>query len=85
MPEITVYGTRFCPYCIAARRLFKRKGVKFKDIGVDRNPKLRAEVMQRSGQRTVPQIWIGSKHVGGFDDLNRLDQQGKLDKLLADA
>ena len=85
MPEVVLYGTRFCPYCIAARRLLKRKSVNFKDIGVDGNPKLRAEVMQRSGQRTVPQIWVGNTHVGGFDELQRMDQQGKLDKLLASA
>ncbi|MCV6604587.1 MAG: glutaredoxin 3 [Porticoccaceae bacterium] len=85
MADVVLYGTRFCPYCIAARRLLKRKGIDFKDIGVDGNSRLRAEVMQRSGQRTVPQIWVGDAHVGGFDDLQRLDNQGKLDKLLASA
>ncbi|MGS2722800.1 glutaredoxin 3 [Porticoccus sp. GXU_MW_L64] len=85
MSDVVLYGTRFCPYCIAARRLLKRKGVDFKDISVDSNRKLRTEVMQRSGQRTVPQIWVGSTHVGGFDDLQRLESNGKLDKLLAGA
>ncbi|UTW44346.1 glutaredoxin 3 [bacterium SCSIO 12696] len=85
MANVVLYGTKFCPYCIAARRLLKSKKVDFKDISVDANPKLRAEVKQRSGQRTVPQIWVGDTHVGGFDDLQRMDQQGNLDKLLASA
>ncbi|WIO73957.1 glutaredoxin 3 [Porticoccaceae bacterium LTM1] len=82
MQKVTVYGTRFCPYCIAAKRLLEQKGVHYQDIPVDGNPQLRAEVMQRSGQRTVPQIWVGDTHVGGFDDLRRLEMSGQLNNLL---
>ena len=85
MAPVVLYGTRFCPYCIAARRLLARKGVAYRDISVDGNRTMRAELMQRSGQRTVPQIWVGDTHVGGFDDLQLLDNKGKLDKLLAGA
>lgn len=83
MQKVVVYGTRFCPYCIAAKRLLEQKGVPYQDILVDGNPQLRAEVMQRSGQRTVPQIWVGDTHVGGFDDLRRLEMSGQLNNLLA--
>lgn len=83
MQKVVVYGTRFCPYCIAAKRLLEQKGVSYQDIPVDGNPQLRAEVMQRSGQRTVPQIWVGDTHVGGFDDLRRLEMSGQLNNLLA--
>ena len=85
MPPVVLYGTRFCPYCIAARRMLAKKRVPYKDIAVDGKPAVRAELMQRSGQRTVPQIWVGDTHVGGFDDLQRLERSGVLDKLLADA
>ncbi len=81
--KVQLYGTRFCGYCRAARRLLVNKGVDFQDIAVDGNPELRAEVMQRSGRRTVPQIWIGKTHVGGFDDLLQLEQNKKLDDLLS--
>ena len=77
-----MYSTRFCPYCIRARMLLDSKKVEYKDIGVDSEPALRREMMQRSGRSTVPQIWIGERHVGGFDDLARLEQQGHLDELL---
>ena len=85
MTAVVLYGTRFCPYCIAARRMLSRKGVSYKDISVDGQPAMRAELMQRSGQRTVPQIWVGDTHVGGFDDLQRLENSGRLDKLLTSA
>ncbi len=77
-----MYSTRFCPYCIRARMLLDSKHVEYTDISVDGEPALRREMMQRSGRRTVPQIWIGDHHVGGFDDLARLEQQGRLDELL---
>ena len=80
-----MYSTRFCPYCIRARMLLDSKQVEYNDISVDGEPGLRREMMQRSGRRTVPQIWIGDRHVGGFDDLARLDQQGRLDELLKPA
>ncbi len=80
--EITMYSTRFCPYCMRARFLLDSKNVSYTDIGVDARPELRREMMDRSGRRTVPQIWIGDRHVGGYDDLARLEQRGQLDELL---
>lgn len=82
--EIVVYTTPICPYCVMAKQLLKRKGVPYREIDVSRNDALRKEVMQRSGLRTVPQIWIGEYHVGGFDELNALERAGQLDALLAD-
>ncbi len=80
--EITMYSTRFCPYCIRARMLLDSKKVAYRDIGVDSQPALRREMMQRSGRSTVPQVWIGEQHVGGYEDLARLERQGRLDELL---
>ncbi|MEP5569760.1 MAG: glutaredoxin 3 [Halioglobus sp.] len=80
--SITMYSTRFCPYCMRARFLLDSKNVEYADIGVDARPELRREMTEKSGRRTVPQIWIGDRHVGGYDDLARLEQQGKLDELL---
>ena len=80
--DITMYSTRFCPYCVRARFLLDSKNVSYTDIGVDARPDLRREMMNKSGRRTVPQIWIGERHVGGYDDLARLEQQGKLDEFL---
>ena len=82
---VTLYTTRFCPYCIRARGLLDEKRVRYRDIPVDDNPVLRQEMMQRSGRRTVPQIWIGERHVGGFDDLWQLERCGQLDELLGQA
>jgi len=84
MPAVELYTTRYCPYCIAAKELLRRKGVDFKDIDVAGKPELRAEMMARAGGRhTVPQIFVGAIHVGGCDDLYALDDAGKLDPLLA--
>ena len=80
--NITMYSTRFCPYCIRARFLLDSKNVSYSDIGVDARPELRREMMEKSGRRTVPQIWIGDGHVGGYDDLAMLEQRGELDELL---
>ena len=77
-----MYSTRFWPYCIRARFLLESKNVSYTDIGVDGDPALRREMMELSGRRTVPQIWIGEQHVGGFDDLARLEHAGQLDDLL---
>lgn len=83
MAAVTIYTTRYCPYCIAAKRLLDRKGVKYDEIAVDGNAALRAEMEQRSRRYTVPQIWIGAQHVGGCDDLHALERAGQLDALLA--
>lgn len=82
MSGVTIYTTRTCPYCLAAKRLLDRKGVKYDEIAVDGNFALRAEMEQRSGRYTVPQIWIGEQHVGGCDDLHALERAGRLDGLL---
>jgi glutaredoxin 3 len=79
-----MYSTAVCPYCVNAERLLTSKGVTAIDkVRVDLDPARRSEMMERSGRRTVPQIWIGERHVGGFDDLRALDQAGELDALLA--
>ena len=79
---VTLYTTRFCPYCIAARRLLTAKGVAFEDIPVDNDPELRQAMSKRAGQRTVPQIWVGETHVGGFTELAALEERGELDPLI---
>lgn len=81
---IVVYSRAACPYCVAARNLLKSKGVRWTEVSLDAEPDKRAEMIERSGRRTVPQIFIGDFHVGGFDDLDALDQEGELDRLLAD-
>ncbi|TRW90740.1 glutaredoxin 3 [Candidatus Methylobacter oryzae] len=85
MPEILIYTTNICPYCIMAKRLLDKKGAHYKEINVDANPGLREEMMRKTKRRTVPQIYIGDYHVGGYDDLYALEQQMKLDDLLAAA
>lgn len=82
MADVVLYTTPWCPYCLRAKHLLKSKGVTFTDIDVSGNPALRQDMEQRSGRHTVPQIWIGSTHVGGCDDLYALERQGKLDALL---
>ncbi|MGV8985760.1 MAG: glutaredoxin 3 [Cypionkella sp.] len=83
MKPVEIYTTPTCPYCVAAKRLLTKKGVAFTDIDVSRDPALRAAMTQRAnGSRTVPQIFIGGKHVGGCDDLHELDHAGELDPLL---
>jgi glutaredoxin 3 len=77
-----MYCTAACPFCQAAERLLVEKGVKIDKIRVDVEPRRRGEMMQRSGRRTVPQIWIGERHIGGCDDLYELDREGGLDPLL---
>jgi glutaredoxin 3 len=83
MTKITMYSTQVCPYCVMAERLLLSKGVAITEkILVDQDPVRREEMMARTGRRTVPQIFIGDTHVGGFDDLSALDKAGKLDPLL---
>ena len=85
MADITIYTSPVCPYCMRAKNLLKQKGQgNFKEIDISTDPALREEMMRKSGGRkTVPQIFIGSTHVGGSDDLYALEQAGKLDTLLA--
>lgn len=84
MPNIEIYTTRVCPYCVRAKALLKRKGQSFTEIDVSDDDELMGQMVQRSGGRmTVPQIFIGDTHVGGCDDLYELDSAGRLDPLLA--
>jgi glutaredoxin 3 len=84
MPPIEIYTSQWCGYCRAAKALLQRKNAPFTEIGVGADDARREEMLSRSnGRYTVPQIFIGEIHVGGFDDLNALDKAGKLDQLLA--
>lgn len=84
MPEVLVYSKDYCPYCVKAKTLLKQKGASFREIDVMRDPNALQEMLAKSGGRkTVPQVFIGGRHIGGFDDLHALDQAGKLDALLA--
>jgi glutaredoxin 3 len=79
-----MYSTRVCPYCVMAEKLLQKKGVaQLEKILIDVDPAQRETMMARTGRRTVPQIYIGDHHVGGYDDLAALDRAGKLDALLA--
>jgi len=77
-----MYATAACPFCQSAERLLVGKGVEIEKIRVDLQPERRAEMTQKSGRHTVPQIWIGERHIGGCDDLYALDREGRLDALL---
>jgi len=79
---VLMYCTAACPFCRSAERLLLERGAKLEKVRVDLDPARRAEMMHKSGRRTVPQIWIGGRHVGGCDDLYALDAEGKLDPLL---
>ena len=86
MARVLIYSTAGCPYCQAADRLLVRKGVgDIERVRVDLEPGRRAEMQQKSGRYTVPQIWIGGRHVGGSDELHELEDSGQLDQLLAKA
>ncbi len=82
MAKVIIYTTAVCPYCVRAKELLKRKHVVFSEIRVDENPEKRDEMIQLTGRRTVPQIFINDKPIGGCDDLYALDAKGELDKLL---
>lgn len=85
-PKILMYATAVCPYCVRAEGLLRRKGVtEIEKVRIDTDPARRDEMMERTGRRTVPQIYIGATHVGGHDDLVALDARGGLDPLLAGA
>lgn len=86
MAVVKMYSTEVCPYCVMAERLLQSKGVThIEKIRVDLDPQQREQMMSKTGRRTVPQIYIGETHVGGFDDLSALDRSGKLDELLLKA
>lgn len=84
MNAVVMYSSMLCPYCSMAKRLLESKGVEYEEISVDWKGDRRQEMMTRAnGRHTVPQIFVGEHHVGGFDELNALEQQGRLDELLA--
>ena len=83
MPQVTIYTTTYCPYCVRAKDLLKRKGAPYTEISAEDDDVRAAMIVKAGGQRTVPQIFIGETHVGGCDDLYALDKAGKLDALLA--
>ena len=80
--RVRMYLTRACPYCVAAVALLERKGVEFERIAVDREPARRVEMTRLTGRSSVPQIFIGERHVGGYTELARLEARGELDRLL---
>jgi glutaredoxin 3 len=82
MATVTIYTTPTCPYCIAAKALLRNKGVTFNDISIEGDRSAASALAERTGRRTVPQIFIGMTHVGGFDDLHALNEAGGLDPLL---
>ena len=83
MAKVVIYTTSICPYCVRAKMLFQRKGISYEEIDVSRDNELRLKLMADTKQRTVPQIFINDKHIGGCDDLYALERQGALDPLLA--
>lgn len=83
MAKVIVYSSAHCPYCVMAKQLLERKGVDYKEIRVDLDPSKREEMMKKSQQRTVPQIFINNKAVGGYTDLVAIDRAKQLDGLLA--
>ena len=82
MSQVVVYSSDYCPYCMRAKQLLQSKAVAFDEIKVDGKPQVRAEMAQKAGRNSVPQIWIGTQHIGGCDDLFALERAGKLDALL---
>ena len=83
MQAVTIYTTAVCPYCVRAKQLLQKRGVtQWREVRVDQNPAERTAMMERTGRRTVPQIYIGERHIGGCDELVALDQQGGLLPLL---
>ncbi|MCX8515257.1 MAG: glutaredoxin 3 [Burkholderiales bacterium] len=83
MQKVVIYSKQVCPYCTLAKNLLKQKGVtQFEEIRIDTNEQLKQDMVAKTNRTTVPQIFIGTTHVGGFDDLTKLNQSGKLDQLL---
>lgn len=83
MAKVEIYTTKLCPYCYRAKSLLNGKGVAFREVDVSFNPKMRQWLLERTGRRTVPQIFINGQSVGGYDDIAALDEEGKLNELLA--
>ena len=83
MAKVVIYTTPYCPYCFSAKRLLSAKNVEFEEIDVSGNHQLRAEMMEKSGRHTVPQVFIDGVSVGGSDDIHALDRQGRLDAMLS--
>lgn len=81
-PKVTVYTASYCPYCVRAKRLLQRKGVAFEEIDAEGKDELRAWLVEKTGQMTVPQVFVGERSLGGFSDVEALDRQGKLDPIL---
>ena len=79
-----MYSKSWCPYCRMAKRLLAAKGHQWNEVDIEDEPERRGEMVERSGRTTVPQIWIGERHVGGFEELARLEESGELDQLLAE-
>jgi glutaredoxin 3 len=84
MANVIMYSTSYCPYCMRAKQLLDSKGVSYQEIRVDEEPEKREEMMNKSGKRTVPQIFINEQSIGGCDDLYALESRGQLDQLLKD-
>ena len=82
MKKIIIYSTRICPYCVRAKDFFSKKNIEYTEIMIDRDPEQMRVMMEKSGRQSVPQIFIGDYHVGGFDDLIEHDMDGKLEGLL---
>ncbi|HXN80877.1 MAG TPA: glutaredoxin 3 [Myxococcales bacterium] len=82
MKKVVIYTTPVCPYCVSAKRLLKKKGVAYVEVDVAGDDEARIQLTERTGLRTVPQIFVGDEHVGGSDDLHALEAAGKLDALL---
>ena len=83
MAKVVMYSTQYCPYCVQAKALLRHKGVAFEEIDVGGDDELRSRMVEASGRRTVPQIFIDDSPIGGFEELRTLEEQGELDRLLA--
>ncbi len=81
-PKVTVYTKSYCPYCTRAKRLLQQKGVAFEEIDAEGDDALRAWLVEKTGQMTVPQIFVGERSLGGFSDIDALDREGRLDPIL---
>ncbi|MCP4126006.1 MAG: glutaredoxin 3 [Gammaproteobacteria bacterium] len=82
MPNVVVYSTNICPYCVRAKSLLQRKGIEYEELNIDQDFSLMEQMMEKSQRRSVPQIFIDDYHVGGYDDMAELDAEGRLDQLL---